>query len=62
MTPLEAAAAAVGEAQERFDQVWASSLAPGLLQLAGRNLAAAADHYADLRRETTTSRPVAQPA
>lgn len=52
MTPLELAAAAVDAAQERFDRVWTTTLSPGLLQLAGRELIAAIDHYVDVRRET----------
>lgn len=52
MTPLDQAAAAVDAAQERFDRVWTSTLSPGLLQLAGRELIAAVEHYVDVRRET----------
>lgn len=52
-TPIETAASAVDKAQERFDRVWTSTLAPGLIQMAANDLLAAVNHFADVKRETS---------
>lgn len=52
MTPLDQAQSALDRACEHFDRVRVSTTPPGVLQQAVRDLMAAVDHFADLRRET----------
>lgn len=52
MTPLEQAWVALDAAHARFERVRSFSTNPSALQLAARLLHEAADHFADVKRET----------
>lgn len=52
LPPIRLARIQVAEAIEHLDRVFSSTCQPGMLQKAARDLTAACDHLANLKRES----------